>query len=157
MTMRRAWLVSFAYLAALPPWAAAQDSVGAELQPDVAAIKEKIDAFFNQLAGPMPDAEHAVRAIIADGPLQSRTEDIKKLIDQAQALDARVGPHKAHEPVSSRNVGSDLLFLRYLYKGERYPVVWHFTFYRTLSSAGLKTDWKLISLRFDTKVETLER
>lgn len=148
---------SLSLILLLPAWAAAQDNVSAELQPDVAVIKEKIEAFFTQLAGPMPDAEHAVRAIIGDGPLQSRTDDIKKLIDQAQSLDTRVGPHKSHESVGSRNVGSDLLFLRYLYKGERYPVVWHFTFYRTLSSAGLKTDWKLIALRFDTKVETLDR
>ena len=157
MTPRCTLSLSFAILLVLPTWAAAQDSVSADLQPDVAAIREKIEAFFTQLAGSMPDAEHAVRAIIGDGPLQSRTDDVKKLIEQAQALDARVGLHKAHEPVSSRNVGSDLLFLRYLYKGEKYPVVWYFTFYRTIGSAGLKSDWKLISLRFDTKVETLDR
>ena len=157
MTTNRAWLVCLAFWTALPAGAAAQDTISAELQPQLPAIREKIEAFFNQLTGPMPDAEHAVRAIVADGPLQSRSDDVKKLIDQAQSLDARVGLHKGHEPVSSRNIGSDLIFLRYLYKGEQFPVVWYFTFYRTIGSAGLKSDWKLISLRFDTKVEMLDR
>jgi hypothetical protein len=143
----------------LPAWAAAQENVTTEMQSEVAAVKEKVETFFGKLTGAMPDPENAVRSLIAGGPLQDpvRTDDVKKLIDQAQSLDARVGPHKGHDWASSRNVGSDLIFLRYLYKGERYPVVWYFTFYRTAGAAGLKGDWKLISLRFDTKVETLDR
>jgi hypothetical protein len=137
--------------------ASAQENVTADMQTEVARTKDTVEAFFGQLAGPMPDAERAVREIIGDSPLKERTDDVKKLIDQAQSLDARVGVYKHHELVSSRNVGSDLVFLRYLYKGDKFPVVWHFTFYRTSGPAGLKGNWTLISLRFDTKVEALDR
>jgi hypothetical protein len=139
--------------------AAAQESVTAEMQPEVAIVKMRAEEFFTQLALPMPDAERAVRAIIANGPLQepARSEDVKKLIDQAQSLDQRVGDYKGHECVSSRHVGSDLIFLRYLYKGEKFPLVWYFTFYRTNGPVGTIQDWKLISLRFDNKVEVLDR
>jgi len=138
--------------------AGAQENVSAEMQGEVSAVKEKAETFFTHLAGPMPDADHAVRAMVAGGPLEGRTEDVKKLIEQAQSLDARIGPYKHHELVSSRNVGSDLVFLRYLYKGDRYPAVWYFTFYRTSGSvAGTKKEWSVISLRFDTKVEALDR
>jgi hypothetical protein len=137
---------------------AAQDNVTADMQGEVSVLKEKAEAFFTHLVGPMPDADHAVRAMVAGGPLEARAEDVKKLIEQAQSLDARIGPYKHHELVSSRNVGSDLVFLRYLYKGDRYPAIWYFTFYRTNGSvAGTKKEWSVISLRFDTKVEALDR
>jgi hypothetical protein len=157
--MLRGCLLSSLLLLALPLCAAGQDNVSSDMQPAVAEVKEKVETFFTKLAGPMPDAERAVRDLILGGPLQDspRADEVKKLIDQAQTLDARVGPHKGHDPLSSRNIGSDLIFLRYLYKGERYPVVWYFTFYRTTGAGGLKRDWALISLRFDTKVEALDR
>jgi hypothetical protein len=138
---------------------AAQENVSAETQSEVAIVKQRAEDFFTQLAGPMPDAERAVRAIIANGPLQepARSEDVKKLIDQAQSLDQRVGDYKGHEWVSSRHVGSDLIFLRYLYKGDKFPLVWYFTFYRTNGPVGTIQNWKLISLRFDNKVEVLDR
>ncbi len=139
--------------------AAAQENVTAEMQSEVAIVKQQAEEFFTQLAGPMPDAERAVRSIIANGPLQdpARSEDIKKLIDQAQSLDLRIGAYKGNEWVSSRNVGSDLIFLRYLYKGEKFPLVWYFTFYRTNGPVGTVRNWTLISLRFDNKVEVLDR
>jgi len=142
----------------LPISAGAQDNVSAEMQGEVSVVKEKADSFFMQLGAPMADADHAVRAIVAGGPLEARTDDVKKLIEQTQSLDVRIGPYKHHELVSSRNVGSDLVFLRYLYKGDRYPVVWYFTFYRTNGNVtGTKKEWSVISLRFDTKVEALDR
>jgi hypothetical protein len=156
--MTRCLATVFALLP-MAAFAAAQESVTPEMQPEVAIVKQRADDFFTQLAGAMPDAERAVRSIIANGPLQdpARTEDIKKLIDQAQALDQRVGAYKGHEWVSSRHVGSDLIFLRYLYKGEKFPLVWYFTFYRTNGPAGTIRDWTLISLRFDNKLDVLDR
>lgn len=155
--MRRLVLLPCIFWLAVSDASRAQENVPAEMQPEVALVKEKIETFFGTLTGPMPDAEHAVRAIIGEGPLRDRADDVKKLIEQAQSLDARVGPYKGHDGASSRSIGSDLLFLRYLYKGEKYPVVWYFTFYRYSTPGGLKRDWMLISLRFDTKVESLDR
>jgi hypothetical protein len=136
-----------------------QEPLSDAMQTEVAELKVRIDLFFKQLAGPTPDAERAVRDLILDGPLQDRTDEIARLIDQAQpaSLEARYGQYTGHEAVSVRPVGSDLVFLRYLYKGKRFPAVWHFAFYRTAGAGGFKTDWSLISLRFDSKIESLDR
>jgi len=139
--------------------ARSQEPLNDAMQSEVAAIKKRIDVFFVQLAGPTPDAERAVRDLIGSGPLKDRNDDIARLIDQAQpaSLDLRYGVYTGHEAVSERAVGRDLVFLRYLYKGERFPAVWYFAFYRTAGAGGLKTDWSLISLRFDSKIESLDR
>jgi hypothetical protein len=128
-----------------------------EMQGEVAALQNKVDLFFRQLTDKTVGPERAVREIVASGPLKDRNDEISKLIDQAALLDQRFGTFTGQQPVGVKAVGSDLVFLRYLYKGERFPVVWYFTFYRTTITPGLKRDWSLISLRFDTKVEALER
>ena len=141
--------------------ARAQEPLNDEMQTEVASMKARIDTFFEQLTGGSngtPDAERAVREIIGSGPLKDRTMEIEKLIDQAQTgLEQRYGAYTGHELASVRNVGEDLVFVRYLYKAERYPIVWYFTFYRTTMAGGFKSDWSLIGLRFDSKIEVLDR
>jgi hypothetical protein len=136
---------------------AAQEPLSDEMQTEVTALQSKADLFFRQLTDKTIGPERAVREIVGSGPLKDRNDEISKLIEQALLLDQRYGISTGHEPVGIRAAGSDLVFLRYLYKGERFPVVWYFTFYRTAIANGLKRDWSLISVRFDTKLETLER
>jgi len=140
---------------------AAEEPLSDEMQSEVTALKTKVDLFFRQLSdktnGPEAAAREAIAGIVASGPLKDRSDEIAKLTEQTATLSQRYGDYTGHEAAGARAVGNDLLFLRYLYKGERFPVVWHFTFYRTTTTAGLKREWSLISLRFDTKLEMLER
>ena len=128
-----------------------------EAQQEIEFLKTRIDAFFRSLTDKTLGPERALRELIANGPLKDRTDDINKLIEQAQTLDQRFGVYTGNELASARVVGSDLIFLRYIYKGDRFPVVWYFTFYRAATIAGVKRDWSLISLRFDAKIESLDR
>jgi hypothetical protein len=141
--------------------AAADEPLNDEMQVEATALKSKIDLFFRQLSDKTSGSEGAAReaigGIVGSGPLKDRSDDLAKLTEQAAMLPQRYGDYTGHEAAGAKAVGNDLLFLRYLYKGERFPVVWHFTFYRTTSPAGLKREWSLISLRFDTKIEMLER
>jgi hypothetical protein len=138
-----------------------QEPLNDEMQAEIDELKSRVDRFFRQLGGAAnaaPDADGAIREIVGTGPLRDRTTDVERLIEQAQTLrDARYGAYTGHEAVSVRAVGSDLVFLRYLYKAEHYPVVWYFTFYRATTAGGFKGNWTLISLRFDTKIEALDR
>ncbi len=137
--------------------AAGQDSVSAETEQEIEFVKMRAATFFRSLTDKTLGPDRAFPELIENGPLQGRTEEIGKLIEQASTLDARYGAYTDVEHISSKAVGSDLIFLRYLYKGERFPVVWYFTFYRAGAIGGVKRPWTLIALRFDAKIEALEK
>jgi hypothetical protein len=137
-----------------PAWAQA---VSAEADAEIELLQSRVEQFFGNLTNSAIGPERAVREVVGKGPLKDRTDDINKLIEQASSLDQRYGTYAGHEAVGERAVGKDLIFLHYLYKGEKFPVVWHFTFYRTAANGALSRDWQLISLRFDSKVEALEK
>jgi hypothetical protein len=126
-------------------------------EDDLKSVKARVDTFFQSLTNPTLGPERAFPELIANGPLKERADDVKKLIDQAQALDQRFGDYSGHDFASSKAVGADLIFLKYLYKGERFPVVFCFTFYRAGPIGGFNRDWSLIGLRFDSRIEALEK
>ena len=143
---------------ALAAAAAAQEPVSAETEQDIEFVKSKAVGFFRSLTDKTLGPDRAFFELIGDGPLKPRTEEIGKLIEQAQTLESRYGAYTGNELVGAKAVGSDLIFLRYLYKGEQFPVVWYFTFYRAAPIAGgVKRKWSLIALRFDAKIEALEK
>jgi len=146
-----------AILCLLAATAAAQEPVSAETEQEIEFVKSKAAAFFRSLTDKSLGPERAFPELIENGPLKGRTEEIGKLIAQAATLDQRYGPFTGTEVVSSKAVGSDLIFLCYLYKGERFPVVWYFTFYRAAPFGGVSRPWTLIALRFDAKIEALEK
>ncbi len=138
--------------------ARSQEPVSAETEQDIEFVKAKAASFFRALTDKTLGPDRAFFALIENGPLKDRTDEISKLIEQAQTLDQRYGAYTGNELVSAKAVGSDLIFLRYLYKGERFPVVWYFTFYRAAPIAGgVRRDWTLIALRFDARIEALEK
>lgn len=128
----------------------------AEIQGEIAVVKGLVDTFFKNLTNKAIGGDGAVRGIIGNSPLKNRTDDINKLIEQAANLDRNYGVYTGHEEAGVRAIGKDLIFLRYLYKGERFPVVWHFTFYRPGNGTRAR-EWTLIGLKFDSKVEVLDR
>jgi hypothetical protein len=152
--LRSIAVVLFSLLAAA---AFAQEPVSAETEQEIEFVKSKAGGFFRSLTDKSLGPERAFRELVANGPLQERNEEISKLITQAGTLDQRFGAFTGTELVSAKAVGSDLIFLCYLYKGERFPVVWHFTFYRAAPIVGVRRDWSLIALRFDAKIEALEK
>jgi hypothetical protein len=148
-------IVALAGIASLA--SAVRGQASGDLEPEIELLQSRVEQFFDSLTNPAEGPERAVRQIVGNGPLKDRNDDINKLIQQAEALDQRYGAYTGHEAVGERAVGKDLIFLRFLYKGQKFPVVWHFTFYRTGANGALNRDWQLISLRFDSKVEALEK
>jgi hypothetical protein len=132
--------------------------ITSQLSIEVDKLQSGIEGFFTGLNNPMIGPEQAFNTLVGKGPLKSKTE-LAGLIDKAGKLEGRYGRYTGHDVASVKTVGSDLVILRYLYKGERFPVVWHFYYYRpgngTLPTT--KGEWNLIEIRFDTNLEGLDK
>jgi hypothetical protein len=144
-------------LQALALVACGQESLDTDTRREVTLLQVRVETFFDELTDKAIGPPLAVRSLVADGPLRERTEEVARLVDQAAKLELRYGPYRGRDSIDAKNVGADLILLRYLYKAEKFPVVWEFTFYRTDSAAGIKRDWSLIALKFDTKLDGILR
>jgi hypothetical protein len=138
--------------------AVAQDRTSQQ-QAEVDKLQLGVEDFFKGLNNPMVGAEQAFSALVGKGPLKSKSEELTSLIDKASKLETRYGRYTGHDFASAKTVGNDLVILRYLYKGERFPVVWHFYYYRPANGAATLTkgDWNLIEIRFDTNLDGLDK
>ena len=118
-------------------------------------LKRSVDEFFSVL-GIDQNPQTAFERLLGRGPL-ARHPSIQEMVSKVEGFDDKYGAYVRHAPVVERSVGGeqDIVFLKYLYLAENYPVVWHFTFYRRPSRIGESRDWLLIGVRFDTELETL--
>jgi hypothetical protein len=140
------------------PAARAQEPIPADMRAEIEAVQAEVESFFKAFSPNSLGPEGAIRQIIGNGPLKDRNDEISQLSEQAEQLDARYGAYVGHEAVSTRTSGKSVIFLRYLYKGERFPVVFYFTFYRPNNSlSSVQPKWSLISLRFDARLDALDR
>lgn len=136
----------------------AQEPISADMRPEIEAVQAEVESFFKAFSPRSLGPEGAIRQIIGNGPLKDRNDEISQLSEQAEQLDTRYGAYVGHEAVSTRVSGKSVIFLRYLYKGERFPVVFYFTFYRPNNALStVQPKWSLISLRFDARLDALER
>ena len=128
-------------------------------QAEVEKLQGGIEDFFKAFNNPTIGPELAFSTLVGKGPLKGKSEELTGLIDKAVKLEGRYGRYTGHDVASVKTVGSDLVILRYLYKGERFPVVWHFYYYRPGNGAmpSSKGEWNLIEIRFDTNLDGLER
>jgi hypothetical protein len=125
--------------------------------PDVKMLQQRVDSFFEgiSVAG---RTQSAYKEFLAGSPLLKQTEQVDALVARTDQLDDRYGPYRGFEPIAARRVGTDLIFLRYLYKCEQFPVVFYFTFYRAPRGdppAETSNNWRVIIVRFDTELELL--
>ena len=103
-------------------------------------------------------SEAAYEKLLSGSQLLKQTDALKKQVGKTDDLEALYGQYKGFERIADRRVGNDLVLLRYLYKCERFPVVWYFAFYRTSEAtppAKENGDWRVILVRFDTNLEAL--
>ena len=122
--------------------AAAQDDV------EVTDLTRRASAFLRTLD---EDPQTAFQELLANSEL-AESEEITRLAAAAEKLPEKYGAFVASEQVGSRRVGQDLVLLTFLYKAERFPVVWRFAFYRPRESSP----WAVVSLRFDSKLLNLQ-
>jgi hypothetical protein len=80
---------------------------------------------------------------------ETQLSNLRKEIEKAGTL---FGEIQTWEKYEVRQIGSDIILVRYILKYDRYPVMWTFLFYRkpssTLGMTG-SSPWELIELYFD--------
>lgn len=134
----------------MPSRAHGQTAIKSVDSRDIETLETRLESFFTTLTSSSPTAgpEAAFQALLAGSPLPKLNEQkIKDAIEQARQLPELYGEYNGFEKVKQGSVGKDVCVMTYLYKGKSYPVVWHFTFYRS----GTTFTWVCIAVRFDTK------
>jgi len=138
-------------------------------ETDVADLKGQVQRFFTALeAQPGSSDMYPYQSAFKLLPIGSQTPgaDIQNMAKQTEDMIKGGGGNRWRpEFLDSKSVGSDLIQLRYLYKGETNLVVWYFTFYRSqtgtrpgetfpMAPSGTPK-WICIGIRFDNDLDTL--
>lgn len=124
----------------------------------VVSLTDRTKSFFERLDASV-DPKTAFDGLLVEGPLadQSRDADVKDLVDRYNNLSKTYGQlASTPELISVKRIGESLVILKYLYKAEKFPVVWYITYYRPRKLDRLEDGWFVISLRFDTRLELLD-
>ena len=154
MSTFRQLLLPFLLLGIVSPLAAQERTP--QQQAEVDKLQSGIEDFFKGLSSPTIGPELAFSTLVGKGPLKGKNEELTELVKKAGKLEERYGRYTGNEAASVKSIGNDLVILRYLFKGERFPLVWHFYYYRTANGAMAK-DWNLIEIRFDTNLDGLDK
>ena len=131
------------------------------VDPKIVMAEKTVDAVFADLQTSETKTENAFKELLLKGSTQLLTEAkkpaLQSLVKKTDALlKEKYGKYRGHERISAKSIGKDLLLLKYLYKCEHYPIVWHFTFYRKAKTAEpTASKWIVIAVRFDTDLELL--
>lgn len=124
-------------------------------------LERRIETFFNKLTSTTGGMKTALEDLFQDSPLLSRgSTDLMETMSQkfTELKDSGIGSFQGYELVDSKWIGKDLVVMRYLYKGENFPVLWSFQFYRTSRGTVVSSSaspWNIINVRFDTNMEPL--
>ena len=130
----------------------AQSVVG---QTDETLLKGTINDFFDTIVT-TPGSSAAYQKIFSSG-LRPSDSVVAEMVQETDKL-VKNGRWRA-EFLDKKSAGSDFVQFRYLYKGETYPVVWYFTFYRPVSAVNMSGDmnpraWHCLSISFDTNYQS---
>jgi hypothetical protein len=112
------------------------------VDPVVGKLHEKVMRFLGGIAG--GEQTTAFGELLAGSQLLEQAGAVRSLVDKSKEITQRYGAHRDSEQVSAKRIGKDVVLLKYLFKCEKFPVVWYFAFYRDL-----------VSVRFDTQLESL--
>lgn len=132
---------------------------GQELSdPVFETLHQRMSRFLEQLSAGT-SVPTAYDDLFSGGPLSARKNELDDLITKTEKIGETYGPYREFERVYSRRIGTDLVFMKYLYKCQRFPVLWHVTFYRPPERGELGSEsggaWQVIAIRFDTNLEVL--
>ena len=131
-------------------FAATAQNQSLRAEADVARLEETISQFFDRMS--FGEVDDAFNDLLAGSLIQQQAAARRDLIEKASSLETQFGTAEGFEQITRRRIGTDVVRLTYLYKCERYPIVWRFVYYRL----GTSERWKLIAVRFDTDLGSLD-
>jgi hypothetical protein len=120
---------------------------------DTSQMQLRVQGFFDTITAQSisPDAFQNAYQRMFPGPL---SQDIQDMILKTEEI--MKGTRWTSEFLDRKNVGKDMILMRYLCKSETHPVIWYFTFYRSQTSTTPGT-WNCLGIRFDTDYDSLFR
>ncbi len=130
-------------------------ALGQQPDPVIDPLHDRVSVFFEDVS--QKRFRTAYDELLGDKQLGSQ-EDRELLVKETEKIEDLYGEYRRFEPVYTKKVGSDLVFVKYLYKCARFPVLWHVTFYRSSANGESGLDsraWQVVSIRFDTDLELL--
>lgn len=135
------------------PAATTAQRPGSEVRAsDFAELGARVERFLERISEGR--VEVAYDELLAESLILDDAEQMADLVEKTRGALGTLGdygPFVGVERVRADSVGSSLVYLRYLYKTGRLPMVWYCTFYRP----RLDADWTLVAVRFDTELEGL--
>jgi hypothetical protein len=128
--------------------------------PVIGPLDERVKLFLEEIKqGSQVSIENAYQNLLAGGRLGSQSEKWKTMVQTTEQIDDLYGEYRSFEQVYAKRIGTDLVFLKYLYKCSSFPVLWHVTFYRAPVAGERGPDtsgsWQVVAIRFDTDLEVL--
>jgi len=124
--------------------------------PVVGKLHDKVIRFLDGISN--GDEANAFSELLVGSQLLEQDGAVRGLVDKSKDIVKRYGAHHESEQVAAKRIGKDVVLMKYLFKCEKFPVVWYFTYYRDFSRANTTSGddhWVVISVRFDTQVELL--
>jgi hypothetical protein len=120
-----------------------------------AELEAKVETFFLELDS---TPKTAFENLLRGGPLadNATSETIDTLRTKLTDAKIQCGRYRGRERIKADAIGADLVLMRFLYKCDRFPIVWYISFYRTPTTTGTQPgQWTVISVRFDMNLEVL--
>ena len=125
----------------------------------IVALDGRVGRFLEAVS--IGDTERAYADLLVGSRLAQQKDAVLKLVEKTGQLQSQFGKYQSFERIGAERIGQDLVLMTYLYKSADFPVVWHLVFYHGSASAAdslPKADsWRVISVRFDTDLESLGR
>jgi hypothetical protein len=125
----------------------------ASKNPIVIELDRRVEQFLDGVSE--GDQDSAFAGLLLGSQLLEQEDEYEALVEASKQIENRYGAYRDSEQVSAKRIGVDLVLLKYLFKCERFPVIWYVAFYRHTRTATSGSDWVVISLSFDTQVERL--
>jgi hypothetical protein len=137
-----------------PRVTSAQDSE----ETTIESLDSRVTDFFERFKD--GTISQAFTDLVSGGPLASNQEMLANVAKDAEQVNESFGAYRGFEQIEARQIGKDMVIMKYLYKCESSPVVWYFTFYRpplqgTDMTGTTPNEWMVIGVRFDTNLEML--
>jgi hypothetical protein len=130
----------------------------------LAALSARTDDFFEAVSESASSAQvQSAYDKLLFGSQLKQDEQVAGLVRKTAEIQKTFGAYRGFEQIMARRVGKDLVLMRYLYKCDNFPVVWHMAYYRDQraprlgETTGGAEGWRVISIRFDTDLEALAR
>ena len=130
----------------------------AQVPPDAGKEQElsaRIQTFFTALS--RGNSASAFEELLRQSPLNSPNAgmELTKVRNKVEECKNQFGEIVRWEKYDCKQIGEDIIVIRYILKYDQYPVIWTFAFYRkpsSTSSLSSSSIWTLVEVDFGTNL-----